>query len=166
MCIPTHKIVRGKKSTWTPFLLVFSFFPTQSARFTGSEKKYVCQLKTCKNTRKIQFWKSKVAEKGKAICEWQFFWKANVSHSVLSARGRWLFEWLSGWMLDHTNSTPICLTHYQSPPFALPFSLSFHLLDCLLKGTRRQPIKRGKANAMICVSHAIQFVTIVTLITI
>lgn len=49
----------------------------------------------------------------------------------------------------------------------LCLSLFFpRLLDCLLKKHEEAADKRGKANAVICVSHAVQFVTIATLITI
>lgn len=53
---------------------------------------------------------------------------------------------------------------FLSPSLIPP--LFFRLLDCLLKRHEEATDKGGKANAMICVSHGVQFVTIATLIAI
>lgn len=60
---------------------------------------------------------------------------------------------------------PRTLSVPSLPLLSAFLSLSLHWI-VYWNGTRRQPIKRTKANAMICVSHAVQFVTILTLITI
>lgn len=93
---------------------------------------------------------------------------------------RWVRRWwrkMTFWMVKWVNvrSQPQRFPFDSptiNPSFFLLLShllclfLSFRLLDCLLKRHEEAGDKRGKANAMICVSHAVQFVTIATLITI